>query len=126
MTFTYTVGSSPAPTPTTANGRLGYAWADQPTAADYSPNAAYAHNSGGGDISVTRTGVGAYTVTFAGLGGNGQAGGHVQVTPYGSGSKTAKVVNWMSVGADVTVNVRCYAADGSPADAKYSVLVVWR
>src|SRR5690349_14340312 len=51
------------------DARLGYALADQETAASsYSPAAATRFNSSGGAITVTRTNVGLYTVTFAGLG----------------------------------------------------------
>ncbi|CAN5508622.1 hypothetical protein BH10PLA2_BH10PLA2_10650 [soil metagenome] len=121
ITFKYST-ASPAPTQTA--GRMGYAWADQPTAASYAPNATFAHNSAGGPITVNRTDVGTYSVTFAGLGGNGQAGGHVQVTPYGAGAETARVVKWTSIGADLVVNIRCSNPAGDAVDAQFDVLVM--
>jgi M6 family metalloprotease-like protein len=119
MTFKYdTVASS-------TSGRLGFAWADQPTTASYTPSPMYAYSSAGGAITVTRTGTGTYLVKFVGLGGGGTAGGHVQVTPYGSGSETAKVVSWNSIGADFIVSVKCFNSAGTPVDSRYDVLVMW-
>lgn len=56
--------------------RSGYAWADQPMNANYTPNAQFSFNSSGGPININRVGIGAYTVTFAGIGGGGPAGGN--------------------------------------------------
>ena len=47
------------------------------------------------------------------------------MTPYGSGNETAKVVNWMSIGSDFVVNVRCFNANGNLVDSRYDVLVIW-
>ncbi len=109
-----------------AEGQVsGYAWADDPTSANYVPSALYAHSSAGRPIRISRSGVGTYTATFEGLGGNGRAGGHVQVTAYGPGSEFCKIVNWNSGGADFIVNIRCYGAQGSPADTRFTVMVAW-
>ncbi|MEO6809050.1 MAG: M6 family metalloprotease domain-containing protein [Isosphaeraceae bacterium] len=121
MTFKYSTGAPPS----TTSGRLGFAWADQPAAASYTPSVTYAYNSAGGAITVTRTGTGVYSMKFAGLGGGGKAGGHVQVTAYGSAGETANVANWLSVGADFVVNVRCFNSAGKPVDARYNVMVIW-
>jgi hypothetical protein len=60
----------------------GYAWADQPTSASYTPNAAHSYNARGGDIVVNRNAVGRYTMTFADL-----TAGNVQVSPFGSSAR---------------------------------------
>jgi non-ribosomal peptide synthetase component F len=61
---------------------------------------------------------------FAGLGGTGTAGGHVQVTAYGPGSETCKVEKWSSSADDFIADVRCFDASGHPADARYTVLAI--
>jgi hypothetical protein len=100
----------------------GYAWADNPTSAGYTPNAMYSFNSSGGAIGITRSGVGTYAVNFSGLGGNGP-GGNVQVTAYGSDAATCKAASW-GFSADFTVNVRCFKSGGSPVDTQYSINIV--
>lgn len=114
------------PHPACPPQRMAYAWANNPTAAAYTPSLIYSYNSSGGLITITRAGIGRYSVKFAGLGGNGIAGGHVQVTAYGQGSETCKVVNWASGGADFVVNVQCFGSPGTPVDTRYTILVIWR
>jgi hypothetical protein len=105
--------------------KLAYAWANQPNTGSYTPAPPYSYNSGGGPITITRSGEGAYAVTFGGLGGNGVAGGNVQVTPYGSGREHCKVLNWSSGGADFIAHVRCFNSLGIPDDTRFTILVVW-
>lgn len=95
--------------------QAGYVWADQPTAAWYTPNLLYQANSKGGTNTVHRIGVGRYRVSFAGF---TRVGGDVQVTAYGPTSEHCKVVFW----GVSTVDVACYRANGSPADSRFSVL----
>lgn len=104
-------------------GRIGYAWANNPTAASYAPMANYAYNQSGGAIRITRTSIGNYSVRFVGLGGNGKAGGTVQVTGYGSDANDCKVRFWSSSGADMTASVRCTTPAGRDVDARYTILV---
>lgn len=108
-----------------ASGKNGYAWADNPASAGYTPSASYSFNSTGGAITINRGGVGTYAVKFSGLGGGTSAGGNVQVTAYGGGSETCKVMNWSSGGPDFTANVRCFTSSGGPVDTRYSINVVW-
>ena len=42
---------------------LSYVWANQPTAASYTPSLPYQYNSGGGTDTITRSGTGSYTTT---------------------------------------------------------------
>src|SRR5262245_53566386 len=46
------------------SNRYAYVWADNPLAAFYVPAAAYSFNAKGGANTITRTGIGAYTVHF--------------------------------------------------------------
>jgi choice-of-anchor B domain-containing protein len=117
--------SSTAPEPQPSpNGTTAFAWAHQPTASSYSPHPTYAYNPKG-PITVTRSGVGVYTVRFSGFGGNGKAGGHVQVTGYGPQPNACKVVGWSSSTADFIAKVMCINPAGSPIDERFSILVEW-
>ncbi len=98
-----------------------YVWADQETAASYVPVHRYQFNTQPGELSITRSGAGAYSVKIP---GQGQTGGHVQVTAYGTGAERCKVESWGLSGADQFVRVRCFNARGSPADAKFTLSYV--
>lgn len=102
-------------------GNIGYAWADQPSAASYVPAASYQGNSTGGTNRITRFGVGGYQVFLPNLGG---AGGHVQVTAYGSGSERCKVGGWGPSGTDQVVTVLCFTAAGVAVDTRFTVTFV--
>jgi hypothetical protein len=106
-------------------GRVGYVWANNPTAISYTPSPAYAYNSSGGPITISRSATGQYTIRFAGLGGNGLSGGHVQVTAYGTGPETCKVRSWSSNSTDFIVYVGCFNTAGNPVDTRYTVLILW-
>ena len=116
-----------------------YVWANEPSRAigsPYSPSAPYSYNAVGRAAAnlVTRTAVGTYSVTCKGLGGGALfsgsgswgAGGHVQVTSYGSeDADYCKIVNWGTGGADFTANVRCYNHAGALSDNRFDLLFVW-
>lgn len=114
-----------APVTHAAGSGYGFAWANDARQANYTPSEAYSYNSSGGPISIRRRSAGTYQVSFAGLGGNGTAGGNVQVTAYGGGSEQCKVVNWNSGQADFIVNVRCLDVRGGPVDTQFSIQVMW-
>ncbi len=111
--------------PASGGMRLAYVWANNPTAASYTPSTTYSHNSSGSPVSINRSSAGRYAVTFAGLGGSGVAGGNVQVTGYGGNSADCKVRFWSSAGANFTANVACFNANGTPSDSRYTVLMLW-
>lgn len=113
------------PRPIDPTPRMGYVWANKKLASNYTPSATYSYNSSGGKIEINRLGKGRYRVRFRGLGGKGKAGGNVQVTAYGGGNETAKVVGWSSSGSDFVVTVRCRNAKGKLVDTLYTVLVHW-
>ena len=112
--------------PAMASGKgSGYVWANEASQYKYKPNKQYAYNSAGEIIYVVRHAQGRYQVTFSGLGGHGQAGGHAQVTSYGSGDEYCKVASWDSSAKDFNVNVNCFTSNGQPADTQYAVHVDW-
>jgi hypothetical protein len=104
------------------NHMCGYAWADNPASASYTPSAMYSFLSLTGATSISRSGVGTYAVRFLGLGG-GSSGGNVQVTAYGSDAATCKVASWGFAPTDFIANVRCFKS-GVPVDARYSINVI--
>ena len=110
---------------TGARSSMGYVWANEPLAASYTPHRDFAYNSSGGAINISRPSTGAYIVRFAGLGGQGAGGGTVQVTAYGSGSATCKVLSWESEAGDFVVDARCFESSGALADSQYTVLALW-
>jgi hypothetical protein len=111
-------------------GTFAYAWASQPTAANYTPSLTYqrsdlAFQCGGaqtrGPVTIARASTGRYTVTFAGIPGGGSVGKNVKVTGYGSGSDTCKVLSWLGGPTDTTAEVQCFTASGAPVDAFYTI-----
>lgn len=105
--------------------RLGFAWADQPSAASYSPNAGWARNSTGGAITINRVSAGTYDVTFAGLAKSGNNPENVQVTSYAGGYTYCSIVNWNNSSAsDLTIRVVCSNATGAATDSYYQILVI--
>jgi hypothetical protein len=104
-------------------GEMGFAWADQPTTASYTPSLTYQFNSTGATNTITRSAVGNYTVIMPGLGA--VPAGHVKVTAYGAGDSNAcKVASWLENAGARTINVLCFNAAGSPVDTYYTVTYV--
>ena len=118
-------------------GRLGFAWANEPTAATYFPSGRYAYNPAGTDridnqttdAHVVRSGVGQYRLYFeemqqwerGGLGG----WGHGQVTAYGNDAATCKLRGLGFTDTDYSYTVDCYDAAGARADAQFNALALW-
>lgn len=102
--------------------REAYLWANNPTAASYTPSPSYSWNGNRADPTITRSAVGVYSVLLPGLGGSvsGELG-HVQVTPYANSLLRAKVSSWGAFGADVLVTVRCFDGSGAPADSRFTL-----
>jgi hypothetical protein len=101
---------------------IAYAWADEDTTASYTPSTTYSYNPSGGAVSVTRSGVGSYTMTFNGLDGAQLTGGDVRVTSYFNVDR-CKVGSWGNSGANFSVNINCYSLAGALTDSEYEVLV---
>jgi hypothetical protein len=101
-----------------AKGKLGYLWADQPTAGFYTPNLHAQFNSTGGVNTVNRVGTGSYIVRLPGL---GAAAGTVKVTSFGAIPNRCKVAWWAPEGLDQKVAVFCYSATGLAADSLFTL-----
>ena len=102
-----------------------YVWANLPTAAQYNPDPSYAYNSGGGPITINRPSTGVYTVAFENLVAGTKGGGNVQISDYGGGTTRCRVSGWGQKGTSLFVGARCFALDGTPADAQFTMLVTW-
>jgi hypothetical protein len=99
-------------------GYLGHVWADQPSAASYTPNTAYQYNAKGLTNTITRSATGNYQVRLPGL---GVTGGTVKVTAYGGTSHLCKVGNWTVSGSDQLVRVMCFTTGGAPVDTYFTM-----
>lgn len=113
-----------SPGPSVAAGPAAYVWADQPTAADYAPSAAYSYNSAGETNTVERFGRGSYLVHFPRVSA-ADNGGTVDVTAYGWRSHPAvcKTSGWVRSSAGGTdVSVDCYTPSGKRIDARFSAV----
>lgn len=98
-------------------GAYGFVWANQPTAASYTPSTSYQSSSAGTTATVRRSSTGAYQVTFPGLGGGG---GDVQVSAYGSSDGFCQVGGWGG-SPDLSVWVYCFSSSGARADRTFTV-----
>ena len=118
FTAAYTNVESPA------DGELAYVWANNPTATlhtPYTPSLTYQANSGGSNITITRSATGLYSVHMPGIGNPDTT--HVQVTPYGSTPARCVTPGW---GYNVAGNaqdatVKCFSMDGDPMDARFTL-----
>lgn len=106
-----------------AGRKLGYVWADNPTAASYTPATPYQANSAGAVNTVTRSAVGTYRVQMPGL---GVARGHVQVTAYGGTADHCKTNGWGPTGTAQVIGVKCFTTAGAPVDSRYTLTYVDR
>jgi probable HAF family extracellular repeat protein len=104
--------------------RLGFAVANQPAAASYTPAASTAFNSSGDAIIATRSSVGRYAIAFAGLQKPAGHTEHVQVTSIGTTLSTCNVVNWGNSDNRLRVLVECRNGAGQFVDSQYGVLVI--
>jgi hypothetical protein len=98
----------------------GYVWADEPSSSSYvvtgTRTRVYTGNPSPGPVTVTRTGLGRYSVVFKGLGSTSKEPTHVQVTGYGGAAHTCKTTGWSSD----TIQVACFSVAGTPVDAMFT------
>jgi hypothetical protein len=97
---------------------LAYTFANQETTSTYSPIAGYTSNPAGGAVTVTRGGVGDYTVVWNGVDPEIIEGGTVQVSS-ASARNQCKATSLFETG----VTVHCFGPTGAPADAPFLVLL---
>jgi hypothetical protein len=107
--------------PTEGTPGTAYAWAGSPTTASYYANASYAHNPAGGNVVITRSGVGTYAVEWQGYSPTGTNEGTVLVTPYQSGGNRCSAVSWGATGSGTQVHVQCATPAGAAADTRFVV-----
>jgi hypothetical protein len=93
-----------------------YAWADQPTAASYTPNPLYQFTGFAQQITISRLATGSYAVQ----GLDFLNDGNVQVTAYGNNSAQCKVNFWSPAAG---IRVLCFRS-GSPIDTRFDVSFV--
>jgi hypothetical protein len=111
-------------TPEHAAGGLsgGHAWANDATAASYSPSGTfeYTHKAGVGEIvtstTATHSATGIYQMRYPSL---SAAGSTALVTAYGTTSDYCKLSSWTTVGSDAVINMRCFDAAGAPVNTRY-------
>ena len=104
--------------------RIGFAVANRPTTASYTPAAASAFSSSGGAITATRSSAGRYAIRFAGLQKLAGRTEHVQVTSIATTLLTCSVDSWGNSGNGLRVIVECRNGAGQLADSRYGVLVI--
>lgn len=100
-----------------AGQKVGWVWADQPESANYTPDTDYSFNSSGGNVSISRSSAGTYTVAFPGLGSS--LFSNVLVSGY-STSGTCKVGAWSTAGA--SISVLCFDQNGNPQDSYFTLV----
>ena len=100
-------------------GTIGaYLWSGDAAATNALADA-YSYNAVGKRNTVKKTGTGRYEVKLPSL---GTAGGHAQVSAYGSDASQCKPVRWNQAGSDQIVQVACFNATGAAADSQFSLL----
>jgi hypothetical protein len=105
---------------TRSAAHLAFALADRPTASSYSPPAYGAINPASGGVTITRNGVGKYSVRWAGADPEILGRGNVQVTAV----EEVRAIQCKVTGQGVeSAQVQCFGADGSLRDSYYSVLL---
>ncbi|HET6679562.1 MAG TPA: hypothetical protein VFG84_00045 [Gemmatimonadaceae bacterium] len=106
--------------------RVGFAWTPDADALTYIIQDAFEHSTSIGDVVVTHTSTGLYDVVFEGLArtpGAPELRESVMVTSY-KVSGYCNVREWSLANGHTTARVGCFAADGTPADMRFNVLVV--
>jgi hypothetical protein len=107
------------PTSTTAD--FAYLWAQDETAASYTPSTQHQFNSTGAVNTITRSSTGTYSVRLPGV---SSAGGTAKVTAFSAAANYCKASNWAASGADELVDVLCFDFTGAPVDAKFTLTYV--
>jgi hypothetical protein len=110
-----------------------YAWVDQPFSSNQNPNyqLGLLHDPSSPTsepsvvstpVSLTRTGVGRYSVVFPAMASFAPFPANVKVTAYGTGSEVCKATSWgKGIGSDGAAEVRCFTAAGQAVDTRFTV-----
>ncbi|MFZ1411485.1 MAG: hypothetical protein WAS07_08505 [Micropruina sp.] len=108
---------SPALDPNAGTNQWAYLWADQASAASYTPNPAYQASSTGRLATITRTATERYAVRLPGL---ALTGGVVQVSAYGA-NHTCRSLGWYPEATGLVAAVQCNDAGGFPVDGRFTL-----
>jgi len=99
----------------------GYAWANQPTSASYTPKATYQLNTAALAISAARLSTGSYRLRLPGLAPLNST--TALVTAYGDNSDYCSVAGWYSDGSGGTyLNITCFNTTATPIDTRFTIL----
>lgn len=102
-------------------GRIGYAWAEDPTfPGQYTPNSNYSVDLQGGALTINHDATGHYIVTMPNL---AAPGGNVQASDVFS-LGTCRVASWQESGADEVFAVVCRNAGGVLANWPFTITYV--
>jgi hypothetical protein len=103
-----------------------YAWADQPSAASYTPSTYYQGgaiakecDSSVGTVTINRSSPGNYSAILPKM---PPTFSNVKVTSYSGGAETCKVVNWYGSGSGTQVNIACFDTAGNPVDSYFDLV----
>lgn len=103
----------------TPSGRPGLAYLRSDSAsASHTPSSAAQYSSAGGTHTVTRNGVGQYSVILA---NQAVFGGTVAVSAFGAAAGACSVASFYPVGANLQVDVRCFGGTGEAADRRFAL-----
>jgi uncharacterized protein YjdB len=120
-TVNVTVTAAPARQPRIAYGVAHNGVATSPYAASL------AYNSSGGPITIARSVIGVYQVTFAGQRAPAGESETILISGYGTGNHYCQLVgDWSTVGNDVVAQIECFSrTDNSRhADVAFSVMLL--
>ena len=96
----------------------GYLWADQPTAASYTPSPIYQHDTAGTTATVTMLGTGEWEALFPSE--NQGAQGDQQATAYGSTPAHCIVDGPIGISSGESADVFCFDTSGNPLNVTYT------
>lgn len=115
-----TCGTAGRPACPPATSLTGWAYADQESAATYTPSGSF--NSASQPNAASRTSTGAYRVVLGGLGADG-VGGIVHVTAHQDDASSCAVEGWAPDMGTQQIDVRCVDGSGAAVAARFDV--VW-
>lgn len=104
-------------TPVSGGTELAYLWSHSSNTS-YTPEKAYQYSSAGGIHTVTRKGLGRYSVILA---NHATEGGTVSVSAYGTTPSFCNIAGWSKVDANMKVEVYCFDGRGAAADSRFSL-----
>jgi len=112
FTLLYTRNVGPT---TVSRPKAAYLFANQPSAANYTPDAAFRYSSAGMSSSISRPSTGKYIATLNGM----PKGGAAFVTAVGTDKSFCQLTGIRTSGSPQKIGVACYKLSGNPVDSKF-------